>query len=151
MPFLRDVIPGSATSVTQASMWWAESRLQNSCESYFTERLMTEEKLPLGFSFFRAPPSPQLPWRSPVAGRGCGVSVTKAGQDQRSCSSSTQPGLCISKGSVSAGKVVLAPCYGAAEGRLAFWFFPSRRELTKASRRTAPTSVVSVPSVPGMT
>lgn len=62
------------------------------CRSFYW-KVELEEKLPLGFSCFLASPDPWFPWRSPVAGRDCHVLVTRAEQDQRSCSSSTYPVL----------------------------------------------------------
>ena len=61
VPFLQEVVPGHATSALQASAGWAESGLWNRCEGHYTGSLMSEEKLPLGFSFFPAPRTPGSP------------------------------------------------------------------------------------------
>lgn len=104
---------------------------------WFYWEVEIEDKLSLGFSCFLASPDPLFPWRNPVA---CHHELaTRAEQDQPSCSSSICSVLSIYKNSVNTGKVVVTLGHWFAEGTLAVWFFLSRRELTKASRRMAPT------------
>ena len=106
------------------------------------------------------------PWDSPGKNTGVGCHLLLQGIFPTEGSSpplshwqvdsycwATKEALSSYWGSVNMGKQIWVVTLGhwLAEGTLALWFFPSRSELTKASRQTAPTWVVSALSVPGMT